>query len=309
MKVLVTGGSGFIGSHLVDGLIEAGHNVLVIDHHERERRRFLHPEAQYHKMTFASRGATDVLQKERPDAVCHLAAQISVTRSVADPIFDAERNVFDSVKLLEEARKAGCEHFLFASSGGAIYGDHPVRPTPEIMGAKPISPYGVSKQAFEHYLAGVGDMRCASLRMSNVYGPRQSSKGEASVIAIFIDRLLAAEPVQIYGDGSSTRDYLFAPDAVRAFLAALESDVSGTFNVSSGQETSLLDLWETLRGVHGEEHPMKHAPARVGEVQRSVLDPSSARETFGWEPQVSLRDGLQKTYDWYKEGYGKVESE
>lgn len=309
MKVLVTGGSGFIGSHLVDGLVHAGHDVMVIDHHKRDRKRFLHDAARYYKMSFASEEASEVLASERPDAVCHLAAQISVTRSVAQPLLDAEQNIVDSIRLLENVRRNGCGHFLFASSGGAIYGDHPKRPTPVIHGAKPISPYGVSKQAFEHYLDGVSDLRTAVLRMSNVYGPRQSAKGEASVIAIFIDRLLRGEPVRIYGDGTSTRDYLFVEDAVRAFIAALESPESGIFNVSSGVETDLVSLWETLRDVHGQPHPMKHAEARPGEVQRSVLDPSSAHEAFAWAASTSLERGLERTYEWFQETYADTENE
>ncbi len=305
MKVLVTGGAGFIGSHLVDGLIEARNDVFVIDRQRQDRPRFLNPGARYYKMSLADPEVSGVIASEEPDAVCHLAAQISVTRSVTDPVLDAEHNITDAVRLLENAKRAGCRHFLFASSGGAIYGDHPKRPTPEVFDARPISPYGVSKQAFEHYLQGVGDMRTVTLRMSNVYGPRQSSKGEASVIAIFIDRILAAEPVEIFGDGGATRDYLYVSDAVRAFILALESDASGTFNVSSGTETNLLDLWKTLKGAHGNEHPMRHADERPGEVRRSVLDPSSARGAFGWEPEIAFPLGLRKTYDWCNKMYGE----
>jgi len=309
MKVLVTGGAGFIGSHIVDALIDGGHSVVVLDHQKEDRPRHLNASATYKQYDLSDERVQTLFRDESFDGVCHLAAQISVTKSVNDPVHDAERNILDAISLLELARKHGTKRFVFASSGGAIYGDHPERPTGLLTDAKPISPYGVSKQAFERYLHAQKDVQAVTLRMSNVYGPRQASKGESAVVATFIDRLLEGEPVQIFGDGHSTRDYLYVHDAVEAFVQALEGEAEGIVNVASGEETSLLRLWETLLSVHGKQHPMKHAPARRGEVKRSVLDPSSAHEVLGWAPKTSLEKGLRETHTWFTDAYGTDSSE
>lgn len=300
--MLVTGGAGFIGSHLVDALIGAGHDVVVVDHHRKDKPRFPNEKATVYKISFQSPELEHVFQTERPDAVCHLAAQISVTHSVANPVADAQTNIVSSVHVLDLAHKYGVKKFVFASSGGAIYGDHPERPTPEKHDAQPISPYGVGKQAFEHYLdlyRAQHGMSTVALRFSNVYGPRQMALGEASVIAIFLERLRTGAPATIFGDGSTTRDYLYVLDAVDAFLKALNSEFVGTVNVATAKETTVLELWETLRNIHAKDHPVDFFPFRPGEVERSVLSPAWAKDVIGWEPRTSLQEGLKETYDWY----------
>jgi len=305
MKVLVTGGAGFIGSHLVDRLINDGHQVVVIDHHKREKRRFPNPNATVYKVSFADVEAMRaVFEKERPDALCHLAAQISVTKSVEDPVADARINIVDSLALLDLARAYKCHRIVFSSSGGAIYGDHPVRPTPEIMNAQPISPYGIGKQAMEHYLAfyqKVHGLSCVSLRFANVYGPRQLAGGEGGVISIFIDRILSGDPVTIFGDGSMTRDYLFVGDAVEAFARALTQEVSGPVNVATGREVSVGELWEKIQEVHGCKQEPIYAALRPGEVGRSVLAPDMAISAIDWKMKTSLEQGLKETYEWFKQ--------
>ncbi|MFH1711751.1 MAG: NAD-dependent epimerase/dehydratase family protein [Patescibacteria group bacterium] len=303
MKILVTGGSGFIGSHLVDTLVAGGHEVVIVDHHQREKKRFPNSAAKLYKLSFDDPALSEVFISEQPDAVCHLAAQISVTYSVAQPIEDANRNIINSVRLMEMARQGGCEHFVFASSGGAIYGDHKLRPTPEVFDAEPLSPYGIAKQTFEYYVDFYRDkygMKNGVLRFSNVYGPRQFSGGEASVISIFINKLLAGQPATIFGDGSSTRDYLFVTDAVHALAQALEQSFNETVNVSSGTEISVVELWDRLKRIHGVEHELDFQPERAGEVKCSCLSPQTAKEKLGWRAQFSLDEGLKQTYDWFK---------
>lgn len=308
MKILITGGAGFIGSHLVDALVAAGHQTVVIDHHQKDKLRFPNAASKIYKLSFQSPELAEVFAAERPDAVCHLAAQISVTRSVVDPIMDATTNIVSSIGILDLAKQYGCRKFVFASSGGAIYGDHPERPTPEKYDTQPISPYGVSKQSFEYYLNLYREhfnLPTVALRFSNVYGPRQMSAGEASVIAIFLERLRTGASATIFGDGSTTRDYLFVRDAVDSFVKALTSDFVGTVNIATGTETSVLELWQTLKDIHGTEHPLEFHPFRAGEVHRSVLSAKTAEQAIGWRPKTDLRTGLKETYDWYMATFGK----
>jgi len=305
MKVLVTGGAGFVGSHLVDGLVEAGYDVIVVDHHQREKLRYPNERATLYKMDFNDERMGVVLADEKPDVICHLAAQISVTKSIAEPIFDADRNIIDSLQLLERARLAGVKKIVFASSGGAIYGDYPVSPTPLVEDSLPTTPYGVSKQVFEYYLAAYYKMYglpYVALRFANIYGPRQQASKlgeEGNVISIFLNRLLMGEPVTIYGDGSATRDYLYVEDAVQAFIAAIEADYVGKVNVSTTEETSVVELFAKLGAIHGQEHLANYKPFRAGETKRSVLDNTSAKEFLGWEPKTGLDSGLKRTYDWF----------
>ncbi len=305
MKIFVTGGAGFVGSHLVDRLVSLKHEVVIIDHHKAKKERFINPGASVYKIAVGDEGLEEVFKKEKPDVIFHLAAQISVTASVDDPVNDAQINVLDSVHLLDLAAKYDVKRFIFASSGGAIYGDHPVRPTPEDLNAFPLSPYGVAKQTVEHYLQHFSEQRGLSsvtLRFSNIYGPRQQMVGGyAGVMPIFISRLLSGEPVTIFGDGSSTRDYVFVDDAVDAFVAAMNSEVTGIMNISTGKETSVLELWNAFKVIHGTDHVMEHAADRPGEVQRSQLLAKLAEEVLNWKPETSIDEGLQKTYDWFKE--------
>lgn len=311
MKVLITGGAGFIGSHLVDRLIDEGHEVVVVDHYQKTKQRFPNTQATVYKIGFGADEVLQVFTEEKPDAVCHLAAQISVTKSVAEPAYDAKVNILDSIALLDAARKSGVQKFVFASSGGAIYGDHPVRPTPELMDAQPLSPYGLSKQAFERYLAIYckrHGMQPIVLRLANAYGPRQLPGGEAAVIPLFLRELMTNGQARIFGDGSSSRDFVYIDDITNAFVQALQSSYTGTANIASGKETSVLDLLNALKEIHGELHEHAHEPDRAGEIKHSVLDPSHAKEAFGWEAKTSLRDGLKKTYDWFKQHLGEQDN-
>ncbi len=308
MKILVTGGAGFVGSHLVDALVARGDEVIVVDHHKRDKVRYPNAGATYYNVDFADPAVDDILINEQPDAVVHLAAQISVTHSIAHPVDDAQKNIVDSLGFLSKAaQRAGVKRFVFASSGGAIYGDHAIRPTPLVHDTLPGTPYGIGKQMFEHYLAQSG-MAYVALRFANIYGPRQqvtSGGEEGSVIALFLNKLFAGEPLVIFGDGSATRDYLYVDDAVRAFIAALDSDYVGCVNVGTGVETSVQTLADTLLSIHASGgagsgsagHPVTHLPFRSGETMRSALAYNSAKEHIGWVPTVTFADGLRKAYD------------
>lgn len=311
MKVLVTGGAGFIGSHLVDALVAEGHDVLVVDHYQREKLRYPNPRAREFRIDFRDPRIAAVLADERPDAVCHLAAQISVTRSIDDPVRDARRNIIDALHLLDLARQVGVKKFIFSSSGGAIYGDHPVRPTPLLHDTLPNTPYGIGKQMFEYYLeqffAQYG-VRYVSLRFANVYGPRQQvapNTGEGNVISMFLERVRTGVPIRIYGDGTASRDYVYVADAVEAFLRALATEYVGPVNVSTGTETSVRTLYDTLMRVHGAPHPLVFEPYRHGETVRSVLSFASAAEHLGWQPRTTLDAGLGETYRWFMEAFGR----
>lgn len=296
MRVLVTGGAGFIGSHLIDALLARGAEVALVDHLRRSPRPWvadaLRQGAQLHvadvRDLAALRGAFDTA---RPEVVMHLAAQVDVRRSVADPAFDAQVNVAGTVSVLEAARSAGARRILFASTAAA-YGNPARVPTHESEPIAPLSPYGTSKAAAEWYLeqyARLHGLSTLSLRMSNVYGPRQDPHGEAGVVAIFAGASRTERPVTVFGDGRQTRDYIYVGDVVDAWIAAAEGDASGAVNISTGAEVSVLELIEEI----GLDHEL--APARAGEVARSCLDPTAAGRVLGWNARVTLADGLQRT--------------
>jgi UDP-glucose 4-epimerase len=299
MKVLVTGGAGFIGSHVVDRCIEAGHEVAVVDDLSTGRREHVRPAARLHVTDIRDSALADVFRAEKPEAVIHLAAQAAVSRSVADPRLDAEINVLGSINLLECARSGGVGRFVYVSTGGAAYGDTEAVPTPEDHPTRPVSPYGVSKVTAEHYLAcweALYGLSGIVLRLANVYGPRQSPHGEAGVVAIFTERILRGEPCVIYGDGLQTRDFVYVGDVADAALLALErSAVTGPVNIGTGVETSVLALFEELRRAAGGRAEARHAPARPGEQRRSLLDAARARRLLGWSPRVALHEGLRRT--------------
>lgn len=307
MRILVTGGAGFIGSHLVDRLVAEGHEVLVVDHHKSEKLRFTNPQAKVFRIRFGDPVVKEILLQEKPEVVYHLAAQISVTYSVEHPLDDATTNVIDALRFLDAIKEAGVSKIIFVSSGGAIYGDHHIIPTPEVMNARPISPYGIHKQAFEHYLDSWqvnNNISVAVLRFANVYGPRQQLRGgEGGVMPIFLNNFFTHQESIIFGDGASTRDYLYVQDAVDAFLKALDRELPRPVNVSTGKETSVLELWEILSRIHAGEINKRHLPARSGEINRSCLDHSLAQQILGWEPKTALVDGLRETYDWFKKTY------
>lgn len=304
MKALITGGAGFIGSHLVDRLLQDGYEVVVIDHRLAGKPHIAESDAvTYIEMDISDPALEQVFLDTRPDVVFHLAAQISVTQSLEDPVADAMVNIVGAIKVLDYAKDVGVKKFVFTSSGGAIYGDHPERPTPEIMHAQPLSPYGIAKQSFEHYLehyAEVHGVDFVAVRFSNVYGPRQMPGGYAGVISIFIDHLLHGKTPTIFGDGTSTRDYVYVEDAVDAMVKAAESTSIGIVNIGTGVETSVNDLWNILREIHGGADDAMYAPARPGEVYRSVIYAEKAEEHIGWTVQTALADGLRATYMWFK---------
>jgi UDP-glucose 4-epimerase len=298
MRAVVTGGAGFVGSHLVDALLAAGDEVTVIDHLQRGHVHNLAP-ALERGIDLRQGDVSDVgamvaaLAAARPQVVYHLAAQIDVRRSVLDPSTDAHVNLGGTAALLEASRDAGAERVVLASTAG-VYGDPPDLPIREATPVAPLSPYGGSKAAAETYMSlfrRLHGLSTVSLRMSNIYGPRQDPHGESGVIAIFCGLAHHGRPATIFGDGTQTRDFVFVADVVRAFQAAGRTTVEGALNVSTGRETSLLALASQL-GLQ-----TTAAAARPGEIQRSVLDPSLAREALGWTAQVELREGLRLTLD------------
>jgi UDP-glucose 4-epimerase len=302
VSVLVTGGAGFIGSHLVDALVDRGDEVIVIDDLSTGRREQLNPSADFHQLDIRSQEAAALVEARRPRVICHHAAQMSVSRSVREPLFDADVNLMGSLSMLEAAREVGAR-FVFASTGGALYGDADVLPTPEDYPAWPVSPYGVSKLGFEHYLHCYGvehGLSYSALRYANVYGPRQSPHGEAGVVAIFCTRLLAGQAAVINGDGLQTRDYVYVRDVVDANLAAIDRDVAGHFNVGTGRQTSVNELFRLLAGHLDGPCDVVHGPPRPGEQRTSALDSRLAASRLGWEARVGLEEGLAETAAWFR---------
>jgi UDP-glucose 4-epimerase len=304
LRALVTGGAGFIGSNLVDALLARGDDVAVVDDLSTGRRSNLdgaleRGAALHHADVRDAAAMREIVAGERPAAIFHLAAHIDVRRSVADPAFDARVNVEGTINLLEAARDAGVERFVFASTGGAIYGESAVVPTAETEPPSPLSPYGQSKYAAEGYCrlaALLHGLSTISLRYANVYGPRQDPLGEGGVIAIFCGRLREGGRPTIFGDGTQTRDYIYVADVVDATLTAAGSAATGSFNVGTGRETSVLELVEGLRQLAGSQSfAPEHEPPRLGEVHRSCLDPQLAGATLGWSPSTSLEEGLRLT--------------
>ena len=301
MRVLVTGGAGFIGSHIVDRLLSDGHTVDILDNLTTGRRALLNPAARFHACDLRSARLGDALALARPEAVLHLAAQASVGRSVIDPLFDASVNVLGTLALLEACRRVGVARVVFASSGGAAYGDTDVLPTPENHPVHPASPYGTSKVAGEHYLecwAGLTGASVLALRLANIYGPRQDPRGEAGVIAIFVARLLAGAACVVNGDGEQTRDYVYVGDVADAFARALQYPrVSGVLNIGTGTQTSVNDVYRRLARLTGVGRAAEHGPARPGEQRRSVLDASRAKEALGWTAATPFDAGLARTVE------------
>ena len=308
MRVLVTGGAGFIGSSLVDALVDRGDDVTVLDDLSTGRRGNLDGalDAGAELVEGDVRDASAVaaaFERAQPAAVYHLAAQIDVRRSVADPRFDLDVNGGGTIQLLEAAREAGVERFAFASTGGAIYGEGSGRELPlaEDAECRPDAPYGQSKQSAEGYVGVYGRLHgltAVALRLANVYGPRQDPLGEAGVAAIFCGALLEDRTPTVFGDGLQTRDYVYVSDVVDGFVTAVQAGATGVFNIGTGIETNVLELGEALAEAAGATFEPEHAPPRPGEVSRISIDPSLARSELGWEPRVMLRDGLTRTLEW-----------
>jgi len=305
MRTLVTGGSGFIGSNLVDALLQAGHEVAVIDDLSTGRRENLEGAigagAELHELDIRDAdGVAGAVGKIAPEAVFHLAAQIDVRRSTADPAVDARINVEGTINVLEAARQAGAKRLVNTSTGGAIYGEGRILPEPEDHPVAPEAPYGQSKFCAEGYcelFRRLHNLSTVSLRYGNVYGPRQDPLGEAGVVAIFCGKLLDGDRPTVFGDGLQTRDYVFVGDVVDANLRAIESDAAGAFNIGTGVQTTVLDIVESLGKQGNGDFEAEHAPERPGEVRHIALDASRAREELGWEAKVSLDAGLERTLD------------
>jgi UDP-glucose 4-epimerase len=303
VRVLVTGGAGFIGSHICDLLVEKGHEPVILDDLATGHVEQIHPKARFYQIDVGSPWLDELFRIEQPKAVIHQAAQASVRRSVEDPVFDGQVNVLGTVALLEASVKAGVKRFLFASTGGAIYGEADIIPTPEDYRPLPLSPYGASKLAAEAYLStfnALHGLSTISLRYSNVYGPRQDPHGEAGVVAIFSGRLLGGEPAVINGDGKQTRDYVYVRDVAAANMRALESDAIGAFNVGTGTETDVNQIFAILRDLTGSNQEEKHGPPKPGEQRRSCVDPSKAGKVLGWTPKTGLREGLAETAEFFR---------
>ncbi len=310
-RALVTGGAGFIGSHVAEQLLEAGYEVTVLDDLSSGRREQVPVEATFRRLDIAGPEATAIVRDGNFDVICHLAAQIDVRKSVADPGFDAQVNIGGSLNLLEAIRVAGARtRFIFSSTGGAIYGDLTVPPSAEDAPKDPQSPYGTAKLSVEYYMgyyARVHGLDTVALRYANVYGPRQDPHGEAGVVAIFCGRVLDGRAVTIFGDGTQTRDYVYVGDVARANVIAAKASLpesrgldSRAFNVGTGIETDVVTLARVLMGGAGREVDVQHAPARAGEQLRSAVQVEKAADTLGWRPEVTLEDGLARTHAWFR---------
>jgi UDP-glucose 4-epimerase len=300
MKIVLTGGAGFIGSHIVDAYIADGHEVHIVDDFSTGRDVNVNPKAVVHRFDIADSKVVELLANVKPDILNHHAAQMDVRRSVADPAFDARVNIIGFVNLLQGCLQAGVRKVIFASSGGAVYGDGEPIPANEDHPTEPLSPYGVSKRTGELYLGyyySAFGLPYVALRYANVYGPRQSSRGEAGVVAIFIDRLLSGQSPIINGDGKQTRDYVFVGDVAAANVAALRTPFIGAVNIGTAQETDVVTICESLRTRLGSRMKATHGPTKTGEQRRSCLAMGLAGQVLGWKPAVPLDQGLQRTID------------
>ena len=310
-RALVTGGAGFIGSHVADLLLANGFEVTVIDNLVSGNREQVPQAAGFHEMDITDERAAQLVRDSKFDVICHLAAQIDVRKSVADPAYDSRVNIGGALNLLEAVRQSGkrSTRFIFSSTGGAVYGDLVPPPTTEDAPKDPQSPYGTAKLSVEYYMgyyARVHGLDSVALRYSNVYGPRQDPHGEAGVVAIFCNRLLDGTPLTIFGDGKQTRDYVYVGDVARANLLAATRPLPAigaldarAFNVGTSVETDVVELARMLREIAGTSGEAKHAPERPGEQRRSAVDVRKAQRLLGWQPKMSLRDGLRETYRYF----------
>jgi UDP-glucose 4-epimerase len=303
MNILVTGGAGFIASHVADALIAEGHAVVVVDNLTSGRRQNVNPAAVFYPTDIRSAEIGGIMKRHAIDAVIHHAAQMDIRKSVADPCYDASVNILGSLNLLESCRQTGVKRFMFASTGGAVYGEQERFPADESHPTNPMSPYGIAKLAVEKYLwyyHRIHGLHYNALRYANVYGPRQNPEGEAGVIAIFASRMFAGEQPVINGPGTQTRDYVYVGDVVRANLAVLRHDQAGAFNVGTGVETDVNRLFHLIREYTGSKCREIHGPAKQGEQERSVLDTGKIQRVLGWRQKVSLEEGLRLTVESFR---------
>ncbi|HEY0778958.1 MAG TPA: NAD-dependent epimerase/dehydratase family protein [Gemmatirosa sp.] len=322
-RALVTGGAGFIGSHVADLCLSHGCEVTIVDNFSTGRRENVPAAATLHEASLNDPSTRALVRDGNFDVIFHLAAQIDVRKSVGDPVFDATQNILGSLNVLEGVREAKentgrAPRVVFASTGGAIYGDFVSPPNIETYPKDPESPYGIAKLSVELYMGYYTrqhGLECATLRYANVYGPRQDPHGEAGVVAIFCGRILEGRPMTTFGDGSQTRDYVFVKDVARANWQAATTTLppagpvdARAFNIGTGVETSVNELAEAIRHVAGTETPIERAPARAGELQRSVVAIDKARDVLGWTPQVALHDGLRETFEFFAARRGATAS-
>ncbi|MDH5719755.1 MAG: NAD-dependent epimerase/dehydratase family protein [Spirochaetia bacterium] len=305
MKILVTGGAGFIGSHIADRLLANKHSVAIVDNLTTGKKENIPREAQFYEADICDKHIAEIFEKEKPQILVHQAAQINVRASVDDPGYDASINIIGSINLLECARKYGVQKVIFASTGGAIYGEQEYFPADENHPQNPVSPYGIAKLSVEKYLYYYKvqyGLDFVSLRYANVYGPRQNAKGEAGVVAIFCERMLKNEQPIINGDGRQTRDYVYVADVAEYNIRAVESDASGIFNIGTSKEINVNEIFYLIKNELKSEAPEVHGDAKGGEQLRSVITFQKANETFGHEPQVQIEEGIRKTAKWFQQG-------
>lgn len=303
MKAIVTGGAGFIASHIVDALVGDGHQVAVIDNFDSGRRENLNPEAELYELDIRDKKIDEVFNNFRPDILIHHAAQLDVRASVADPGYDADVNIIGSLRLLESCVRHKVRKVIFASTGGAVYGEQDYFPADEDHPTRPISPYGIAKLAVEKYLYYYqvqNGLPFVALRYTNVYGPRQNPHGEAGVVAIFCEKMLSGKTPVINGSGIQTRDYVFVGDVVKANLLAMNSEFSGSLNIGTGLETDVNTLFSIIKNEIAPNIEAVHGEEKKGEQLRSVVDYKKAQNILGWKPETDLKSGLAKTVDFFR---------
>jgi UDP-glucose 4-epimerase len=303
MKILVTGGAGFIASHVADAFITAGHDVVIIDNLSTGKIENINPKAKFYQLDILDEKVKDIFQTEKFDLVNHHAAQMDIRKSVADPLYDARVNILGTLNLMQNSVDFNVKKFIFISSGGAAYGEQEIFPAPEIHPTRPLSPYGVTKLTGEKYLYfyhTTYGLQYNVLRYANVYGPRQSPHGEAGVVAIFTTRLLNGESPVINGDGKQTRDYVYVGDVVRANVKLLDFHQNETFNIGTSIETDVNQIFNHLNLLCGLNQPEQHGPAKKGEQQRSVIDYTRATQLLNWKPEMDLVNGLKETVEFFK---------
>ena len=302
-KILITGGAGFIGSHLTDKLIEKGHSVVVIDNLSTGKKENLNPKTKFYEADICDSKIAQIFKEEKPEIVFHFAAQIDVRKSIDNPMSDAEINILGSLNLLENCRKVDIKKFIFISSGGAVYGDTNIIPTPETQPENPESPYGITKMTIEKYLCfykKTFGLNYTILRPANVYGPRQDSKGEGGVVAIFCDKMLKNEEITINGDGEQSRDFVFVDDVVNATFLSIKGEKSNIYNIGTGIETNINEIFRKIKELTNSNCEEIHELAKSGGQTRSCLDYSKAKQELGWQPKYNLEDGLKETIKWFK---------